>query len=387
MRLAFLDWRPPRCKLQVLRTAPLRFQTRQLSSTARSAPPSDERFRHLLYGILRQLRHFPDPAARKHLAPSVLDRFRNGRDADQHRRATRLRQVKKELSVLQRANQGERAPMVKVLMLTYGRTGQRRRELLEPLLALQDSCSRQMAGLGETASPEIEPPPHQTDPLHDGLPSLHPDNHSRVPMLPFRLKALLLSQQHVMDSVLAGAQRLRSLKPSVSEQNKWKRQMPQNRQINAAKSHYRNLLKKTLPPLPSHEWESLRRLAVGIERPSLGIARVESQVIDMTYEQGGDDDDMSDLADVIGDKSQLQRNLHQEKKLKGGGTSKPHHITQRFMQRLWAEVFALCPCMDWDVNKRRWQIVWGVQALREGRSKDRVRNNRTAAVIKYLAVD
>jgi len=41
------------------------------------------------------------------------------------------------------------------------------------------------------------------------------------------------------------------------------------------------------------------------------------------------------------------------------GNREAHQVTPRFMQRLWAQVFAQCPKMEWDPESKGWKVGWG----------------------------
>lgn len=362
----------------------LRHMASTPSTPQPNPPPPDlaAPLRHSLYALLREIRRLPDAASRIQLRSQAFDRYRAGRDASNERLRSRFRRVQKDLTYLRKANEGYSLQVLKVLMLTYGRVGRRRRELLAPLMRRGDEDDQPLVPGGEEGDERVRlRGPTERDPILKALPSIHPDHVGRVPVLPPVLKTLLRSQMQVMNPILPNTHRVKSLGPDVPTVNAWQRPMPQKRQVNFAKSHYKSLLQKTLPPLPGDEWERLRRLALGIEKPDLAGNKGNAENEDGGGARG--DGEVSDLEDSLRERQDLQNILKQEKDILGGGTTKPHHLTARFMRRLYVQVFEKCPRLDWDetVKPPRWNVTWGREALKQGRMKGRTRMQDLATVL------
>ena len=94
--------------------------------------------------------------------------------------------------------------------------------------------------------------------------------------------------------------------------------------------------------------------------------------------EGEQNEETSDLEDVLGHPGALARKLAEEKVLGAGGRLKPHTITPRLMRRLWAEIFQITPKMAWDFEKEKWRVEWGLDELRRHR---RGRNRSAASVL------
>ena len=367
-------------RFQVRSTGPANLYTRCFNSTGfvseesifSDSPSSNEKSRHYLYAILREIRQLPAPAARQYIRSHALERFRSGRGASDERQKTRERRLKKELAYIKKANEGFKPHLSKLLMMTYGRTGRRRRDLLVPLLNKGETADDELDG--DSPYELVERRFRETnktdqDPILTSLPSIHPNNVEKVPTLTPILKALLRSQKRVVDPIMDRTHRIKSLASPIPEKNSWKRPMPQKRQISSARKHYKTLLQKTLPPLPADEWESLRRLALGIDKPTTQTAKHSGDTQEDPTLLGKD---FSDLRDVLGDRQKLQKTLQHDKVEKAGGVTKPHHVTERFMRRLYAQVFELCPRLDWDgsVSPPQWNFTWGRQTLRQAERDD-----------------
>lgn len=298
----------------------MKFTNRLLGnqSSSWSSSQKDEA-RHLLRAILRQATYLPDPQARKWIASHALRRFRDYLPTVkpvavlEQRWPTQIREARKALSELRRANAGELKPLVKVLHLTYGRIGKRRRELLKPLLPVLDS-------------PEIAP----------ALPSLND-----------KLKALLVSQLRAAPPPLTRPNP-RSLTPKFSNLNSWERPMPQKRVANMTRDWYAAMLHRVVPPLPELDWQRLRRLALGLDKFQGPIPR------------------RSNSKNPLQQKSALEKELGCAPATTSSGPTTlvhGHTFTASFMRRRWASVFAQCPLMSWDSASTKWKVEWGNDVL------------------------
>ena len=112
-----------------------------------------------------------------------------------------------------------------------------------------------------------------------------------------------------------------------------------------------------MPPLESKEWERLRGLATG-EETSIPLRVSDRKCNDYVAR---------DLVDVLSNHETRVKKLREEKVVNAGGKTKPHMMTARFMRRMWAHVFQRCPKMVFDRDKGKWQVSWGIDALRGAR--------------------
>lgn len=322
---------------------------------------STEEARWLLRGLLRECTYLPDSFARQWTSNYILQRYRTydfksweHRDDPTYdeRLRKKLRQARAGLGLLRRANEGERKPLLKVLLMAYGRVGRRRRELMLPLMpkAGQKDLENMSTAEEEGSDNEIDADwvhPAITATSANTLPSAKEANRGAwsayVPAFTPQLYALLKSQLESPPPHLTRPE-LRRMQPRVPELNSWLRPMPRSRVKNQVKAWYADLLEKVHPPLPMPEWERLRHLANGT---------LKDDIVPRRKAVGTSGHSALEMVIMHG-KPNAKRAF---------GNRDAHEITQRFMRRLWAQVFAQCPFVDWDSEKRDWKVTWGEQAL------------------------
>ncbi|KAL1955227.1 hypothetical protein VTO42DRAFT_8886 [Malbranchea cinnamomea] len=303
-------------------------------------------WRSLYRLLLRECTYLPDPIAREYMHDYVRTSFRvftypppdkprftvkPAQLPKKHRRARNL------LSLLSRANEGYLKPLERVLLLSYGRVGKRRRELLRPLLR-------------EDNATEEQGPQHDRKRLRasHGIPPLNFESDSFQP--PSALMTLLKSQakqREIVNSKLRPV--VKQFTPPVPETNIWGRPTPKKRKVNIRKRWYATLLDSALPFLPERDLGILQGLATGREewkppkrRAKVGSGQAEPEsrpaLTAAFIVQGAPKGDTF------------------EKYSRG----RPHVLTHRFMRRLWKRVCTFVPRMAWDEKKRTWTIAWGL---------------------------
>lgn len=325
---------------------------------------------HLFRALLRQCTYLPDQAARRWLQEYVVLRFRKScprppvppePPAPLEQEANRkwlIKRALKGLRFLERANDGHPVHLGKILAMTYGRVGKRRRQLLAQLT--------------------LDNPHIESTTIHD-----------QGPVLGNQLKALLISQMKNLDKSLKGEKL--SLKPRIPVNNTWGRPMPLNRVRNLKSKWYAEILDIIMPPLPEEEWNRLRGLASGCiswEGPvprrktvSMGekffsrIEHVESRIdggqigtsskshdsVADIYSVGGQHETSPPSGAQVGNPifKSSESLQHSKDEPRGRLKTNPHELTPRFMRRRWAEVFALSPTMIWDSAQNDWIVKWG----------------------------
>lgn len=298
---------------------------------------------HLLRALLRQCAYLPDPAARTYFHRHILSRYRvyhpRSTQSPPHtavsvprpvppstRQNHLLRSARHTLTFLERANNGHLLSLLKVLSLTYGRSGKRRHQLLLPLLA-PDTPSDHIA----VAS----------------LSACIPGNSRNSDLSP-QLSALLKShhQQRHTDLVRP---HIKQLQPQIPETNIWHRPLSQNRVRNIKKRWLSMVIDRILPPLPEAEWERLRRLANGESRWE---GQVQRRATTKATPEASEDKILT--TDFLNRPLQELSSSNIERSCK-----RPHHITQRYMQKLWGRIYRNCPVMKRDTTDKTWQVQWG----------------------------
>lgn len=291
---------------------------------------------HLYRALLRECTYLPDSQARTYLRGHVIRSYRNylprneksRKEIGLPRQAALLSRGRKGLSVLRRANEGYIRPLQKVLCLTYGRKGKRRRELMDKLMQEDDPPDREAV---------------------EALSGNHVYTRSWKP--PSVVKALLISQakngEH-LDRLVTGPIKL-SPRPTVPEKNSWGRQMPEKRVKNLMRKWYAKQADRLLPPLPEAEYERLHALSDGKIGENEGPIRRRKQPVDRAAE----------TTQVVSEKLLLegpQKSMTFEAYVQG----RPHHLTSRLLQRIWLNIFHHVPMMTWDPARRQWEVKWNV---------------------------
>lgn len=328
-------------------------------STSESVQPHSRSQReitlHLLRALLRQCTYLPDPAARKYIHYHIVSKFRNysprRRSGAQHkaqkentaalkRIPTLLSEGIKNLRLLIRANEGHPNDLYKVLATTYGRRGKRKHELQQALKSNNSIPDpRAVARLSSSA-----------------------DDKTKVPFLGETMRAVVQSQK-AQKALGFDKAPIKDLKPVIDKENAWGRPMPLNRVSNLQKKWYAKTLDALLPPLPEHEWNSLGGLATG-RTPWEGPVPRRSQAM-MRDSDGVTGQNKAGVGDVLGAFKSPEYSDWYKKRHPNIKTN-PHALTPRYMRGLWARVFAQCPVMKWDVNTKKWDVLWGdVQKDRE----------------------
>ena len=273
-----------------------------------------DQFRYILRGLLRESRFLPNEQARKWIPSWILLRYRRiAQDKeinllkDPSRLRDHLAEARHQLQRLRWANQGEPQALKKVLMMSYGRTGKRQHDLVRNMLERPDPMKDASSN---TAS--------QNDWLqrHQGL---YPQSVSS------QLIALQISQkQH--DLPMHYRREMRYIKCDIHGETIWKKPMAECRVRNKKKKYLAETLMGLMPPLPHPEYEELRELVSDRKRCTIPARPVRSSWIPEQH-------------DLVRARSQ-------------------HQITERFMRRLLAQVWALCPLMRYETEKGMWSVSW-----------------------------
>ncbi|WPG98013.1 Hypothetical protein R9X50_00079700 [Acrodontium crateriforme] len=313
------------------------------------------RSRNHLRAILRECTYLPDAFAREWTKQYVLRRFQpytlaNWKHLDwtndefENRIASKLAEARSMANRLQKANNGDRSALVRILLKAYGRTGRRRRELIQPLLASEG----QTEILQSTGDSQTEHVTHdesglafQPSDIQDKL-ILKPKRY--IPELTPQMTALAASQKLHPPADSVGTNKIRRLAPLIPEVNAWHRPTPQCRVKNISRQWYASFLDKIHAPLPLDEWHRLRRLATGEIKERVPARRSQVHV-----------PESSALELVVKHGKIPELRMSQSYEI--------HNMTPRFLQRVFRQVFMQCSKVEWDGEKERWDVKWGSHAL------------------------
>ncbi len=333
--------------------------------------------RHLLRALLRQSSYLPDARARLHFYNYVVGRYRkyyprqpkpsNGPTLTPFRRRSLLKEARKGLLFLTRANDGHPDHLLRVLAMTYGRTGAKRHELLKtvvspsnfktdhsPRVPADEQDLARLSALITADSvtgklPDVLISRHRYNPLQ-GHEKLHS---AEGPLLGSRLEALVISQRAKSPARFQRPQ-VGKAQPSIPEKNSWGRPMPQKRISNIKAKWYAKILDRVMPPLPEPEWYRLRDLALGIA-PWEGLVKRRTRLTQNKVGNCRSDESQSHIeGDPVPAYKEILR--MESRDLLG---SHPHKLTPRYMRHLWGKIFLQCPMMQWDPISCRWNVIWG----------------------------
>lgn len=293
---------------------------------------------HLYRALLRQCTYLPDPAARSYMQKCVKARYRDPSRVplgSQRETAPQLK-ARKALSLLLRANAGHPKPLERILLLTYGRIGKRRHELMRFLR--EPNVPTDSNALAELSLAELDKKPGLTE----------------------KMKVMIKSQKALGRFGPSDRPKAKRIQPEIPEFNSWGRPLPQKRVKNLKRKWYADLLDSIVAPLPEPEWDRLRNLAVGQQTwegllPKRTIATSALEDTNLQYVQF----------------------KHQHSK-------DTHILTARFMQRMWRKIFDKCPVMRWDGESMQWRVQWGVSELTEAKMH---RRNRSTDLSMFAGVD
>jgi hypothetical protein len=328
--------------------------------------------RHVLRGILRECTYLPDQFAASWIRQHALSRFRTyearnkahaGDETYEKRLETIRRKSRQAMYQLRRANEGDRKMLMKALSMAYGRIGKRRRELLKPLLSIketkpdQNTTTKGNAGevIDDLTNPSTLAGPSATSLSNFG------NNSSKARItgpvkarvkayindLPAEIRALVQGQIAASPPAIA-RRNPRRLSVEIPELNTWMKPMPKVRVENQLSNWYANLLSTVQPPLPDKEWDHLRDLALGVSQAPPPIPRRTNPTAPLS------------ILEMVVTRGKLPDNLFRK--------DYAHNIGQRFMQRLWAEVFSQCPLMKYDSSSDKWNVIWGHHVLHDTRT-------------------
>ena len=315
--------------------------------------------RHAVRAILRECTYLPDRFAAEYIKQHALSRFRtNGYKAWKDREAfeahytRRTKDARQTISILQRANEGERGCLLRVLHTAYGRIGKRRHELMRPLLSVNGL--NQLHNASDASEEDPEAPEAASDGAQKARFTTKLSPSTPINITP-QLRALLKSQMQCRppDNIRLNPRRI---EPLIPELNSWLRPTPQKVIRNMRKKHYAKLLDRVQAPLPFVEWQRLREFTSGKSLPITVISRrKQASPTDVGIASDRVSKTKQSALELVAQYGKVPQNAF--------GSGKARELSLRLMQRLYAEVFSQCPLMEWDTAAEKWLVTWGFQAL------------------------
>ncbi|KAI9036801.1 uncharacterized protein KD926_001323 [Aspergillus affinis] len=289
-------------------------------------PPLPQEWRHLFRAILRECSYLPDPVARTYHHRFVVQRFRElseDRRLPRHQDPYRQNQLRKtatqKLSLLQRANEGYSRPLEKVLRLSYGRKGKRRRELIQTLLSPTDHM-----------------------PLDVLLSRPNMFNDGWEP--PAVMISLMKSQKNGAVAAQMNIRAIKKLAPVIPKENSWGRPLTEARRRSIRKKWFYHVIPNLLPPLPDADVQILEGLISGTYPWTAPTRRKAVGVVPETKRSL-----VTDLLTEGPQKGETHRKY---------SAGRPHTITRRFMHKHWIRISSLVPRMTYDPNTQNHSFTW-----------------------------
>lgn len=338
-----------------------------MSATA-SQTKSQTKSLHLLRALLREASYLPDASARDYFRRYIVARFKayqpthnatasfDVQAVDKHRHRSfkrrhvavinertgqQQRKAWKGLNFLRRANQGEGPCLEKVLWFTYGRLGRRKYTLLADLLK------------PDPAWPDAPAPLQQL--YHSNLSCLqyfeapqarNGTNVIRISKQFPRLRAVITTQ--VQKQISLSTRKIRRAEIKTPVLNTWERPMPIKRAVNNVRRWYAENMERLLPALAAAEWDGIEAMSKG--RQHISFAKQRTPVLSE--------------ADV--DNNTLEQTLHHHLALdklskadRPQGIDRPHTLTARYMQRLYARLLTVSCKLEYDPTRKQWDAIWG----------------------------
>ncbi len=268
----------------------------------------------------------------------VVDRFKRHRKFSRNHIVTnRVKKAGQHARCLERAGHGNFDDLKKVLLRTYGRAGSRRRELVKDLLGSDETVlPKDDAALKELIENSNKQPVTQ---------ELRP-----------KVSAFIWSQKtnHPRESIKSNIRNIEIPKKSI-----WDRPPAHKLKNSKWQKWWATTLDRMLPPVPKHEWDHLRDLALG-KRPLDDFPQRRSKP--MEENAGG-----GTLA-----LKYLQKRLPPEAAEVDGGIfdskeglmiqtkTQVHYLpSDRARRRLYAFIWSLTPTMSLNEATKTWNVTWG----------------------------
>ena len=317
-----------------------------------------DKLRHAYRSLLRATTYLPDSAARTYIHNHIVASFRSvankikfrvvngqriGHLIYRYHRDTHINKVWQKTRHLERAADCNIAELEKILYITYGRAGKRRRELVQQLLLTE-----------EHALPQDE------SALSDLISGRPEENNPKKHQPTSKIHAFLRSQQ-ANHPIATSKPKIRNLVPQIPKETLWGRPVPLSRQKRMRKRFWADILDKVLPPVPEHEWNRLRDFATGAipieDLPPLrgrGLRRNRPSGKQLAPPE-------IRLYEYFTTPTRLHKSEVDENsaELDMDTRIRRKFATPRYMRRLYGTIWSLTPTMSQDATTMMWTTKWG----------------------------
>jgi hypothetical protein len=305
---------------------------------------------HLYRRLLRAVTYLPDSFARDYAHKHIVDQFRRNAKRFNPKPivSNRVKKAKYEAISLERAGNGGLEDLKRVLLSAYGRRGRRRRELIQDLLRPDEAVLPK----DDTALKQLIYNPNGEEAI----------NHEPSP----KVTAFIASQENHHP---LGSPRPKIRKLKIPKTNIWGRPIPKKSEVSLRKKWWAATLDRLLPPVPRHEWDRLRDLALGKipldefpkrrSRKEEPVADREEEMRVIRYLQHSLRSEAAKSEGIIFDSNlgliTQVRDCKELDQLSG----KPLLNSPRALRRLYASIWTLTPTMSQDEVTKKWNVQWG----------------------------
>lgn len=323
--------------------------------------------REIYRQLLREASYLP-PLCQPYAKDRIRTRFRKHvyDDPNAPETKTRISRAQHDLRSLWAANHGVVDSMFRILMMAYGRVGQRRRELIKTFLR-----------------PE---PPTDSDELAKQIEEQRQDACTNTKKRPSDWldqwdteKLGVLAASQAKQSFWSPKTELKNKKlnpaETIPEQNVWGRPLPAKLQRSKTRKFYKTMINKIMPPVGRDEWETLRLLATG--KADRSLWQMPARRPPARSQEVEDDDKTWDWkAYATQAVRHIERGSSRSQKARTGeegeapyGLGSPlglhNYNRERLWKRMYAKIWAMTPVMEKASDtKSGWRIQWG-KILRE----------------------
>ncbi|QPH05292.1 hypothetical protein C2857_002996 [Epichloe festucae Fl1] len=316
--------------------------------------------------LLREASYLP-PAFRRAIDSTIRTRFHKNRENGMHTNK-RLSKAMSSLRTLRAANSGDKAAMTGLVMKGFGRTGNRRRQLMAQLVKPQGPGDTQALEsiLDQTAATSTASRPHETRSPKNSF-----FERWDQPKLLQIIRSQKQQQKDTKGSTSWPGQSVKTVDPDlhVPETNIWGKP-PAPNFVRTKRAHWwRRNADKIMPPLGKGEWDLLQRLSNGAQetgewavpsrRPQPRTDSSTNQ-LGMTDQWNWEAHATASIARVEQPKTMLrQRRTGQHDSGPYGGRLRSREVSGRWFRRVYNRTWQLTPTMEQDPNTLRYTLKWG----------------------------
>lgn len=327
---------------------------------------------HLYRHLLREASYLP-PAFRATIDSTIRTRFHKSRKDGMHTKG-RLAKAKSSLRTLRAANSGDKIALQSLMMKGFGRTGNRRRELMTQLVKPQGPSDTKAL---ESLIDQTEKCDAQIQPGADASkakPARKPKNNFFEKWdQPKLLKVLESQRQHQKDTKGTTSwpgTAVRTVDPDqfVPKTNIWGKP-PAESLVRAKRAHWwRRSADKIMPPLGKGEWDLLRRLSGGAQAEgewAVPLRRhyASSEVPLLT--ESAQSWSWESYATTPAARIEKPKTMSRQRRTGQydlgpyGGHERSKQVSNRWFRRAYNRTWQLTPIVEQDPHTLQYSLCWG----------------------------